>query len=101
MNTPLPWPLAYTVSGDDCRAPVPLGFRAPFAEAVRHLAALGYDGVEVQVRETGVRDAETMLRTAEGAGLKILGIGTGPVAGQDRPASAACGEAPNCPPTGR
>ncbi|WP_259471867.1 sugar phosphate isomerase/epimerase [Streptomyces shenzhenensis] len=84
MTAHLPWPLAYTVSGDDCRAPMPLGFAAPLAEAVRHLADLGYDGVEVQVREKGARDADALARTVAGTGLKILGIGTGPVAAQDR-----------------
>ncbi|MFF5251002.1 sugar phosphate isomerase/epimerase family protein [Streptomyces leeuwenhoekii] len=84
MTARPPWPLAYTVSGDDCSSPMPLGFAAPLTEAVRHLAELGYDGVEVQVRETGARDAEALARTVEGAGLKVLGIGTGPVAAQDR-----------------
>ncbi|MFI8193464.1 sugar phosphate isomerase/epimerase family protein [Streptomyces sp. NPDC085946] len=83
MTAGLRWPLAYTVSGDDCSSPVPLGFAAPLAEAVRHLAELGYDGVEVQVRESGVRDAEALARTVAAAGLKVLGIGTGPVAAQD------------------
>ncbi|MER7792765.1 sugar phosphate isomerase/epimerase family protein [Streptomyces sp. NPDC097640] len=83
MTTLLPWPLAYTVSSDDCRTPMPLGFDAPFAEAVRQLAELGYNGVEVQVRETTARDADAMLRTAESGGLKILGVATGPVAAQD------------------
>ncbi|OXS30400.1 translation initiation factor 2 [Streptomyces sp. XY006] len=63
---------------------MPLGHSAPLAEAVRDLAELGYDGVEVQVRETGAHDAETLARTVEAAGLKVLGIGTGPVAAQDR-----------------
>ncbi|TQE17157.1 sugar phosphate isomerase/epimerase [Streptomyces ipomoeae] len=63
---------------------MPLGYAAPLAEAVRHLAELGYDGVEVQVRETGARDAEALRRTVEAAGLRVLGIGTGPVAAQDR-----------------
>lgn len=84
MTTPLPWPLAYPVAGDDCRTPVPLGFDAPFAEAVRQLAELGYDGVEVQVRETTARDADAMRRTAERSGLKILGVATGPIAAQDQ-----------------
>ncbi|SES33466.1 Xylose isomerase-like TIM barrel [Streptomyces sp. yr375] len=84
MTARLPWPLAYTVSGDDCAAPMPLGFAAPLAEAVGHLAELGYDGVEVQVRETGAHEAEALARTVEGAGLKVLGVGTGPVAAQDR-----------------
>ncbi|MEV5645637.1 sugar phosphate isomerase/epimerase family protein [Streptomyces flaveolus] len=84
MTARPPWPLAYTVSGDDCSAPMPLGFAAPFTEAVRRLAELGYDGVEVQVRETGAHAAEALTRTVEAAGLKVLGIGTGPVCAQDR-----------------
>ncbi|GHB12727.1 isomerase [Streptomyces tendae] len=84
MTAALPWPLAYTVSGDDCVSPMPLGHTAPLAEAVRDLAELGYDGVEVQVREVGAQDAEALTRTVETAGLKVLGIGTGPVAAQDR-----------------
>ncbi|MEU1648470.1 sugar phosphate isomerase/epimerase family protein [Streptomyces pristinaespiralis] len=84
MTAGLPWPLAYTVSGDDCTAPMPLGFTAPLAEAVRRLAELGYDGVEVQVRESGAQDAEALARTVEAGGLQVLGIGTGPVAAQDR-----------------
>lgn len=84
MTAALPWPLAYTVSGDDCVRPMPLGHSAPLAEAVRDLAELGYDGVEVQVREVGAQDAAALRRTVESAGLKVLGIGTGPVAAQDR-----------------
>ncbi|WP_320775452.1 sugar phosphate isomerase/epimerase family protein [Streptomyces sp. CRN 30] len=84
MSTGLPWPLAYTVSADDCASPMVLGHSAPLAEAVRELAELGYDGVEIQVRETGAQDAEALARTVEEAGLTVLGIGTGPVAAQDR-----------------
>ncbi|MCA1274665.1 sugar phosphate isomerase/epimerase [Streptomyces sp. 7G] len=83
MNA-LPWPLAYTVSADDCRTPVPLGFAAPLAEAVHSLAELGYDGVEVQVREPGPGDAEMLERTVGAAGVGVVGIGTGPVGAQDR-----------------
>ncbi|THC47418.1 sugar phosphate isomerase/epimerase [Streptomyces sp. A1499] len=63
---------------------MPLGYSAPLTEAVRGLAELGYDGVEVQVRETDARDSEALTRTVEAAGLTVLGIGTGPVAAQDR-----------------
>ncbi|MDT0398979.1 MULTISPECIES: sugar phosphate isomerase/epimerase family protein [Streptomyces] len=84
MTARLPWPLAYTVSGDDCAPPMPLGFAAPLTEAVHALAELGYDGVEVQVRESGEHAAEALARTVAAAGLKVLGIGTGPVAAQDR-----------------
>ncbi|MEV7225005.1 sugar phosphate isomerase/epimerase family protein [Streptomyces sp. NPDC093681] len=84
MSAGLPWPVAYTVSGDDCATRMPLGHSAPLAEAVRDLAELGYDGVEVQVRETGAHHAETLARTVGAAGLKVHGIGTGPVAAHDR-----------------
>ncbi|MFE7275127.1 sugar phosphate isomerase/epimerase family protein [Streptomyces sp. NPDC057623] len=84
MTPRLPWPLAYPVSGDDCATPMPLGFAAPLAEAVGHLAELGYDGVEVQVRRAGPHDAERLARTVDAACLRVLGIGTGPVAAQDR-----------------
>ncbi|WP_225634611.1 sugar phosphate isomerase/epimerase family protein [Streptomyces solaniscabiei] len=79
----LPWPLAYTVSSDDCRTPMPLGFEAPLADSARELARLGYDGVEIQVRDVDAPDAER-LRTALGpTGLRIVALATGPVAAQD------------------
>ncbi|MEV8224830.1 sugar phosphate isomerase/epimerase [Streptomyces sp. NPDC079167] len=83
MTAGLPWPLAYTVSGDDCRTPMPLGYDGPLTDAVRRLSELGYDGVEVQVRETTARDADSLRRTVEADGLKVLGIGTGPVSAQN------------------
>ncbi|MGW0845487.1 sugar phosphate isomerase/epimerase family protein [Streptomyces sp. NPDC002787] len=76
-------PLAYTVSSDDCRTPVPLGFTAPLAEAARHLAELGYDALEVQVRDVDARDAERLSEAVGPTGLRIVGLGTGPVAAQD------------------
>ncbi|MFJ8539465.1 sugar phosphate isomerase/epimerase family protein [Streptomyces sp. NPDC093591] len=86
MNAPAPgapWPLAYTVSSDDCRTPMPLGFDAPLAQAARHLAELGYDGLEIQVRDLDARDAERLSAAVEPTGLRIVGLGTGPVAAQD------------------
>ncbi|MEU4896997.1 sugar phosphate isomerase/epimerase family protein [Streptomyces sp. NPDC044780] len=38
----------------------------------------------MQVRDTTARDAHALARTVETAGLTVLGIGTGPVAAQDR-----------------
>ncbi|MFJ2158051.1 sugar phosphate isomerase/epimerase family protein [Streptomyces sp. NPDC087856] len=84
MTARLPWALGYTVSGDDCATPMPLGYAAPLHEAVRQLAELGYDGVEVQVRKVGAQDAEKLAKTVGDAGLRVLGIGTGPVAAHDR-----------------
>ncbi|MFC4561702.1 sugar phosphate isomerase/epimerase family protein [Nocardiopsis mangrovi] len=83
MTAPLPWPLAYTASSDDCRAPVPLGFQAPLADAARRLAGLGYDGLEVQVRDPRAGDAGTIGRTVADTGLRVLAVATGPVAAQD------------------
>ncbi|MFD9327721.1 sugar phosphate isomerase/epimerase family protein [Streptomyces sp. NPDC060065] len=83
MSARLPWPLAYTVSADDCRTPMPLGFGAPLTEAARHLAELGYDGLEVQVRQVSEKDAERLSRAVQGTGLQVLAVGTGAVAAQD------------------
>ncbi|MFJ5840440.1 sugar phosphate isomerase/epimerase family protein [Streptomyces shenzhenensis] len=79
----LPWPLAYTVSGHDCRTPAPLGHTAPLATAARQLAELGYDGVEVQVRDVQARDAPAVEGALAGTGLKVFAVATGPVAAQD------------------
>lgn len=84
MTAALPWPTAYTVSSDDCRTPMPLGYQAPFAEAAAQLAELGYSGLEVQVREVSEKDAPALTTAAEAAGLHILAVGTGPIAAQDR-----------------
>lgn len=79
----LPWPLAYTVSSDDCRTPVPLGFDAPLSEAARELAAIGYDSVEVQVRDVTAADAERLRGALAPFGLRVAALGTGPIAAQD------------------
>ncbi|MEU6762353.1 sugar phosphate isomerase/epimerase family protein [Streptomyces sp. NPDC046853] len=83
MSGRLPWPLAYTVSSDDCRTPMPLGFQAPLADAAAELAELGYDGVEVQVRDVGARHAAGLRDALAGTGLRVLALGTGPIAAQD------------------
>lgn len=83
MTAHPPYPVAYTVSSDDCRTPMPLGFAAPLAEASRHLARLGYDAVEIQVREADARDADRVRDALGAGGPRIAGIGTGPVAAQD------------------
>ncbi|GAB2882802.1 sugar phosphate isomerase/epimerase family protein [Streptomyces mayteni] len=84
MTARPPWPLAYTVSSDDCHAPVPLGFLAPLAEAAGALAELGYDGVEVQVRDVDARAARALAKAVETPGLRVFALATGPIATQDR-----------------
>ncbi|MEV0523944.1 TIM barrel protein [Streptomyces sp. NPDC050439] len=79
----LPWTLAYTVSSDDCRTPMPLGFDAPLADASHELAALGYDALEVQVRDVDAHDAERVTAAISPSGLRIAAVGTGPIAAQE------------------
>ncbi|MFI6875722.1 sugar phosphate isomerase/epimerase family protein [Streptomyces sp. NPDC050400] len=79
----LGWPLAYTVSSDDCRTPMPLGFAAPLADAAHQLAELGYDALEIQVRDVDARHAQRLRDSVGPSGLQIVALGTGPVTAQD------------------
>ncbi|WP_308313993.1 sugar phosphate isomerase/epimerase family protein [Streptomyces sp. GbtcB7] len=81
--TELPWPIAYTVSSDDCSSPAALGHQSPYAKALAEVAALGYEAVEVQVREPGPRSAERLQAVAGATGVRIAAIATGPVHGED------------------
>jgi len=51
--------------------------RGTWQEAVRTAAALGYDGVELAVRDPARLDAATVRRTVRDAGLEVPAIGTG------------------------
>src|SRR3989442_14023177 len=51
--------------------------RGSWREALRTAADLGYDGVELAVRDPSQVDAEAVLRTVRDAGLAVPAIGTG------------------------
>src|SRR3989442_7223615 len=51
--------------------------RGSWREALRTAADLGYDGVELAVRDPSQVDAEAVLRTVRDAGLAGPAIGTG------------------------
>src|SRR3989442_5161627 len=51
--------------------------RGSWREALRTAAGLGYDGVELAVRDPSQVDAEAVLRTVRDAGLAVPAIGTG------------------------
>lgn len=73
------WRVAYTIASPECRAPVPLGYAAPFDRALGGLAALGYDGVEVQVQRPERVDADALEASVHRHGIAVAAIGTGPV----------------------
>ncbi len=54
-----------------------VAMRGTWQDAVRTAAILGYDGVELAVRDPARLDAEAMLRTVRDAGLAVPAIGTG------------------------
>lgn len=77
------FPLAYTVCAPDCARPNPLAYDAPFDEALQQLAELGYDGVELQVRDPGELDAPTLLASLADAGLAPVALATGHLGSED------------------
>ncbi|MEA3346127.1 MAG: 5-keto-L-gluconate epimerase [Chloroflexota bacterium] len=54
-----------------------LAYSSDFASHVRRIAELGYDGVELAVRDPAPLDAETVADIVAGAGLEVPAIGTG------------------------
>ncbi|PWU55401.1 hypothetical protein DLE60_27735 [Micromonospora globispora] len=74
--------LAYTVMSPEVEIRQPLAYPAPFGEALRRLAAIGYDGVELQVgspRDFPVQQVADLLREH---GLAISALATGPMGAQ-------------------
>ncbi|WP_160050955.1 MULTISPECIES: sugar phosphate isomerase/epimerase [unclassified Nocardiopsis] len=80
--------VAHTVASPECRAPVPLGYAAPFERALAELAALGYDGVEIQVQDPERVDPAALEAASRRHGLAVAAVGTGPV-GHDGAALAS------------
>lgn len=54
-----------------------VAMRGRWEESVRMAAALGYDGVEIAVRDPARIDAATLDRTVRDAGVAVAAIGTG------------------------
>jgi sugar phosphate isomerase/epimerase len=54
-----------------------LAYSGDFARNVRRIAELGYDGVELAVRDPAMMDAHTVAHIAADAGLTVPAIGTG------------------------
>jgi D-psicose/D-tagatose/L-ribulose 3-epimerase len=77
------FPLAYTVTSPECAAPHPMGYQAPFEVALEDLASLGYEGVEIQVREPAAPAAGSLASALVRAGVRAAALATGPVRGED------------------
>jgi 5-keto-L-gluconate epimerase len=52
-------------------------FKGDLESNLRRIAALGYDGVELAIRDPRLVDGEGLSRTLEGLGLAVSAIGTG------------------------
>jgi D-psicose/D-tagatose/L-ribulose 3-epimerase len=80
---PVRRPLAYSASSSECRRPVPLGYQAPLAAAATELGAIGYDGVEVQLRDPQLVDVAELRSLAARAGVAIAAFATTPIESED------------------
>ncbi|MGV9802400.1 sugar phosphate isomerase/epimerase family protein [Mycobacterium sp. NPDC003449] len=77
------WPVAYTISSPECREIPDLAYRAELPAALDGLAELGYDGVEIQVRDADAAASAGVIEQVRGRGLGIAALATGPVSGDD------------------
>lgn len=78
-----PWPVAYLVASPECHLIPELAYQAPLDEALGQLRELGYDGVEIQVRDPADARCANLGQRCEDAGVQVAALGTGPVAAQD------------------
>ena len=69
---------SYTVAGPSLDTPPPLAFPASFDGAVRELARIGYDGIEVQVGDPEELATDAVRATLDEAGIRVAVLATGP-----------------------
>jgi sugar phosphate isomerase/epimerase len=60
-----------------------VAFKGNFEDNVRTIAALGYDGVELAIRDPALIDAEALLAVLDEHGLAVPAIGTGQAWGEE------------------
>jgi sugar phosphate isomerase/epimerase len=78
------WPVAYLVASPECRVVPELAYQAAFDEALGRIRELGYDGVEIQVRDPGDPLCSNLGQRCEDAGVRVAALGTGPIGAQDQ-----------------
>jgi sugar phosphate isomerase/epimerase len=77
------WPVAYTISSPECREIPHLAYQAELPVALDELAELGYDGVEIQVRDADAAASAGVIEQVRARGLRLAALATGPVANDD------------------
>ncbi len=60
-----------------------VAFKGNVEDNVRTIAALGYDGVELAIRDPGLIDADALLAVLDEHGLTVPAIGTGQAWGEE------------------
>ena len=60
-----------------------VAFKGDFETNVAKIAAMGYDGVELAIRDPNLVDADELLRVVSAHGLKVPAIGTGQAWGEE------------------
>jgi len=70
--------LAYLTTTPEA-GPFPFGWNGELERIVTRLAAIGYDGVELQSRDASLVDREALAKIVGGAGMSISGFGTAPI----------------------
>jgi pyrimidine-nucleoside phosphorylase len=60
-----------------------VAFKGDFHDNVRRIAELGYDGVELAIRDPELVDPDALIATIQGHGLAVPAIGTGQAWGEE------------------
>jgi sugar phosphate isomerase/epimerase len=60
-----------------------VAFKGDFEANVRKIAQLGYDGVELAIRDPNLVDADALLAVTDARGLSVPAIGTGQAWGEE------------------
>ncbi len=93
--------LAYPVATSDTADPTMLALRGEIERAFERLAGLGYQGVELMVRDPAALDAAAIARAAAAQGLTVGAVSTGQLRKEDGLSLAAADEGIRRAATGR
>lgn len=74
--------LAYMMATPELKS-MPMSWVGDYQRIIPRLAEIGYDGVELQVRDPAAFDGPALGRCANEAGLKISAVSTGAVGAED------------------
>jgi sugar phosphate isomerase/epimerase len=75
--------LSFPVATPETRDETMLALRGDLAASFELLASLGYDGVELMIRDPRALDPEAIVRAARASSLAIVGVSTGQIRKED------------------